>query len=344
MYCATPATCKRRSLICLQRLESSVDLASSQERALELTIQAAELCMRALKLEVNKKEKAAWSSRCKWLLNQAEDIKLQSKKDKIAIASDLGPLSLPIHEKERTSTSPGKAVKTLSEPLSIRHQSNAEQIIVLRASKLNGSTFPPWKDPPSSDQFRNEDGGVFEDSADLGLSQQQAELLAGWYRPNQALPPPAWPTGVGSNAGPSMRIDRRVDLVQDAATDCSVVASLCSGTARVERGHTGLLVNILYPYDHNESRPATSANGRYVLRMNFNGCYRRVTIDDRLPVSKSQHMLHVVDRADPSLLWPALVEKAYLKVRGGYGFPGSNPSTDLWIIVGWIPEHVFMQE
>ena len=35
----------------------------------------------------------------------------------------------------------------------------------------------------------------------------------------------------------------KVDLVQDMTTDCSVVASLCAGTARAERGHArvGLL-------------------------------------------------------------------------------------------------------
>ena len=29
----------------------------------------------------------------------------------------------------------------------------------------------------------------------------------------------------------------QIDLVQDLTNDCSVVASLCAGTARAERGH-----------------------------------------------------------------------------------------------------------
>ena len=99
----------------------------------------------------------------------------------------------------------------------------------------------------------------------------------------------------------------------------------------------------MYPYDLENGVPLFSKNGKYIIKMNFNGCYRRVVIDDRLPVSNTNRVIHVVDRHNPGLLWPALVEKAYLKVRGGYDFPGSNSGTDLWIITGWIPEQVFLQ-
>jgi calpain-7 len=68
-----------------------------------------------------------------------------------------------------------------------------------------------------------------------------------------------------------------------------------------------------------------------------------VTIDDRLPLSNTHRVLHVVDRHQPALLWPALLEKAYLKVRG-YDFPGSYSCSDLWTFTGWIPEQVHLQE
>lgn len=101
--------------------------------------------------------------------------------------------------------------------------------------------------------------------------------------------------------------------------------------------------SIVYPYDSQNSRPSVSSNGRYVFRLHFNGCFRKVVIDDRLPDSISSRTLHVIDRQNPGLLWPALLEKAYLKVRGGYDFPGSNSGTDLWVLTGWIPEQTFLQ-
>lgn len=67
-------------------------------------------------------------------------------------------------------------------------------------------------------------------------------------------------------------------------------------------------------------------------------------IDDYLPTSKTSRVLHVIDRRHPGLLWPALVEKAYLKVRGGYDFPGSNSGTDLAVLTGWIPQQVFLHD
>ena len=100
---------------------------------------------------------------------------------------------------------------------------------------------------------------------------------------------------------------------------------------------------VIHPFDSTSMRPCRSQNGKYILRLNFNGCWRKVVIDDRLPSSSKARTLHVVDRNNPGLLWPALVEKAYLKIRGGYDFPGSNSGLDLWILTGWIPEQLFLQ-
>lgn len=136
---------------------------------------------------------------------------------------------------------------------------------------------------------------------------------------------------------------RDLDLVQDAAADCSVVASLCAGSVRATQGHSRLMRDWFFPWNTEADRPYMSPNGKYIVRLNFNGGFRKVVIDDRIPTSATNRVIHVVDRNNPGLVWPALVEKAYLKVRGGYDFPGSNSGTDIWILTGWIPEQVFLQ-
>lgn len=104
-----------------------------------------------------------------------------------------------------------------------------------------------------------------------------------------------------------------------------------------------LLPTLIYPFDYDRNRPVASQNGKYMFRLNFNGCFRQVVVDDRLPASKTSRTFFVVDRRNPELIWPALMEKAYLKIRGGYDFPGSNSGTDLWVLTGWIPEQIFLQ-
>jgi calpain-7 len=99
----------------------------------------------------------------------------------------------------------------------------------------------------------------------------------------------------------------------------------------------------MYPFNQKDMKPVASNNGKYVFRMYFNGSWRQVVIDDRLPVSSNNRTLYVVDRRNPRLIWPALIEKAYLKIRGGYDFPGSNSGTDLHALLGWVPEQIFLQ-
>ena len=74
----------------------------------------------------------------------------------------------------------------------------------------------------------------------------------------------------------------------------------------------------------------------------MNGCVRQVVIDDLLPQSHDKP-LHVTSKTTPDLIYPALIEKAFLKVMGGYDFPGSNSAIDLKVLTGWIPEVVQLQ-
>ncbi|TGO92389.1 hypothetical protein BPOR_0004g00340 [Botrytis porri] len=296
--------------------ELSIEKCNSKEEALKVSIAAIELYIEISKQVLGKAEKARINRKCKALMLKAEEIK-------------------------KSSTWPIKPASIfLKAPVSERTTSKHEEIILLEGSRLNGFIFPRWTSEPDDTIF---EASSYTDPSELKLSEDQIETFAGWKRPHERDDVPSQMLRDVENTDILMNASKDIDLVQDITTDCSVVASLCAGTARAGKGHSKVLDTILHPYDIKKQRPRSSKNGKYILRLQFNGCYRKVTIDDRLPASSSARNLHVVDRNNPMLLWPALIEKAYLKVRGGYDFPGSNSGTDLWIMTGWIPEQIFLR-
>jgi len=294
-----------------QAAESSIDSSLTKDDALKAAIAAAELYMKATSLASNDRAKARLRGKCEELLSRAEQIK------------------------KADGWSPVEKDTSLKAPVSHRAISRREELILLEGSKLHGFIFPPWSTEPDDYVFEEDFNGssYYTEPGDLKLSECQTENFGGWKRPDELFP----------ESDKLMIASTEIDLVQDITTDCSVVASLCAGTARAVKGHGKLLASIIYPHNKIDMRPRVSKNGKYIFRLHFNGCYRKVVIDDRLPASNTARSLHVIDRNNPELLWPALIEKAYLKVRGGYDFPGSNSGTDLWVLTGWIPEQVFLQ-
>ncbi|KAI1384662.1 cysteine proteinase [Hypoxylon trugodes] len=287
------------------------------KEALDYTIAAAELYMKAAQAASNQEEKRRLSRKCQSLISKAESLKSRPAGSGVVAVE-----------------------KRLQIPQQGRSLPTSEQTILLRSSRLHGSVFPPWESDPDSREFS---GDPFGDTSEFSLSARQKSVFSGWKRPLEILAQGASPIPSGQGHEFLMEVQHDYDLVQDITTDCSVVASLCACMRHLRPGAKSILPALMFPTDSETGQPKVSTSGKYVFRMFFNGCFRKVIIDDRLPSSSTDRTLYVVDRQNPGLIWPALMEKAYLKVRGGYDFPGSNSGTDLCAITGWIPQQLFLQ-
>ncbi|KAK4224750.1 hypothetical protein QBC38DRAFT_287409 [Podospora fimiseda] len=287
--------------------------------ALKHAIAAAELYMQAAAKAKAPADRSRLSRKCAELIGLGERLKANARN--AAAAS-----RLPVPESTRILTT-------------------AEKTIILRASRLHGNIFPPWDSDPDPKSFTDlgVDGDAYIDPSEFSLSPEQEVIFDGWKRPSELVPRGDDRLEESQDPDHFMIARNEIDLAQDLATDCSVVASLCAAARHFSSTKGSLLSTLIYPFDHEALRPKVSKNGKYIFRMNFNGSWRHVVIDDRLPATTTDRTLYVVDKRNPSLLWPALIEKAYLKIRGGYDFPGSNSGTDLHVLTGWIPEQIFLQ-
>mmetsp|Transcript_7231 Transcript_7231/g.15447 ORF Transcript_7231/g.15447 Transcript_7231/m.15447 type:complete len:578 (+) Transcript_7231:926-2659(+) len=129
---------------------------------------------------------------------------------------------------------------------------------------------------------------------------------------------------------------------QQYVTDCSFIASLCICALFEKRFRKRLITSIVYPQDK-YGIPVYNPSGKYMVKLWLNGVARCVVVDDRLPVDRNSNLLCSQTSGNHSQLelFCSIVEKAYMKLCGGYDFPGSNSGVDLFSLTGWIPERIF---
>lgn len=200
--------------------EARIEDEAAQDASLASTINAVELYMKALILTENVADRKRIDGKCKELLLRAEKIK-------------------KTHQQAGTRQDAPSSNILRSSPISSRELSTREKIILLEGNKLNGFVFKAWNGPPELSEFvLNPGEDLFSDDHVLSLSELQLEFFAGWKRPQEALPSLVVADDKHDTVIPTMMsAAEKIDLVQDLTSDCSVVASLCAGTARAERGH-----------------------------------------------------------------------------------------------------------
>ena len=106
------------------------------------------------------------------------------------------------------------------------------------------------------------------------------------------------------------------------------------------RFKTPLISSILFPQKN--GRCLYNPRGKYIVKLYFNGIPRKVVVDYRIPISANGSPLCTYSKNEGEL-WPILVEKAFLKVHGGYSYDGGNGGQDTYSLTGWIPELIYSE-
>ncbi|KAL5638355.1 hypothetical protein ACGC1H_005138 [Rhizoctonia solani] len=207
--------------------------------------------------------------------------------------------------------------------------SEEEQLYILKhSSRVNGITLPVW--PPSLSQSSrelNQPGAIFIDTDGAPqLSPAHSAAAAEWKRPPAELP--------------MVDLETPDEIVQDVVSDCSVIAALGVCAEHRQRFGSCLALCSIYPQSE-QNIPFRNPQGKYCIRIMFNGTWRMVLVDELLPTSPNGRLI-CATTVKQAQLWPALLEKAYMKLMGGYDFPGSNSSIDLHALTSWIPEHMYL--
>jgi len=189
-----------------------------------------------------------------------------------------------------------------------------ERAILQRSSYVNRLCFPPFI---ASDAASTPGLTRFSDPAVLDLSPAQREAFSHWGRAPASLP---------------LRAHAPQRIVQGPVQNCSLICTL------------SLLGYLLPDFPSGTMFPSSlrSRSGRYGVKLWWNGVPRLVVIDDALPMAADGTLLC----ATSGDLWPALVEKAYCKLlSGGYDFwQGSNSGLDAYVLLGWPPESLEMND
>jgi hypothetical protein len=180
-----------------------------------------------------------------------------------------------------------------------------DQTLQWLSSFLNGAVYPPVL----YDHIHITSNDPFDDQLPIPLEfQDQLQSYA-------EVEDQEWST------------DGITHIYQDLLQNCSFVTALIS----LSRNNSQNLLQLITP--HNQSN-------RYAIQLHFNGCERLVEVGNSLPRLQDKS-LYVQSQTNPRLIWPAFLEKAYLKIHGhGYDFKGSNASIDTFILSGWIPEFI----
>uniref|UniRef100_A0A915CQC8 Calpain catalytic domain-containing protein n=1 Tax=Ditylenchus dipsaci TaxID=166011 RepID=A0A915CQC8_9BILA len=316
------------------------DGAGRSNEAQQLYAQAVEFCLKCSRSSSNEEQSQKFRQIALKALERAEALKqsLNDTKNQLEIphfpsvpVDEISQLNLSHEAPVAGSSTPKPMRPTCSFSTTPRKKpgealDESELKVLAATSKINKRSYVPFLDVDRNERFSYPIPFSDKDGL-LALSAKQKKKLKCWMRPDEFMEDPT--------------VIERIDsgtIKQTIVSDCSFVASLAIAARYERRFGSQLITNIIFPQNKN-GVPIHNPCGKYMVKLNLNGIWRKVIIDDRLPIGQHGELLCSYSQ-NKNELWVPLLEKAYMKVMGGYDFPGSNSNIDLNALTGWIPERI----
>ncbi|XP_054712227.1 LOW QUALITY PROTEIN: calpain-7-like [Uloborus diversus] len=326
---------ERAEFLLRQGLED--DEAGNVEAAVELYLQAAELCLKARKFTQDSGLKEKLSSLAENALDRAEVLKQRNgslNKSEVAPESPKSP-TVPSMSSLHISDVPSQRQTLVHQrpsspkPLQSTGKGNytKEEIAVLRVTSLiNGREYVPFMPVDLKERFAYPLPFSDKDGK-LALSPKQKIDFSRWVRPEDISSRPML-----------IEVIDCFSIKQTIVSDCSFIASLAVSALYEKRFRKKVITKNIYP-QNKAGEPVYNPCGKYMFKIHINGVRRKVIIDDYLPAGSHGELLCSYSN-NRNEFWISLLEKAYMKIMGGYDFPGSNSNIDLHALTGWIPERI----
>lgn len=207
----------------------------------------------------------------------------------------------PVHQRPRLERSGSKQTYTEHEKKVLEFTSHINKKIYVPFMDIDLQekfTFPlPFSDPTGK----------------LLLSDKQKRDFIVWARISELSEDPKMISGPYPDF---------YSIKQTVVSDCSFVSSLAVASLYEKKFNKQILTSIIYPRN-SKGQPVYNSSGKYSVKLHINGIPRKVVVDDYLPVGRHNQLLCSYSN-NKHEFWVSLLEKAYMKVMGGYDFPGSN--------------------